>query len=322
MKISAPSLAVALIFFAQLISGCLIDSGNNSQTDDVSNDLLEDPPLYDCIDFQGLERCWHIHAPEGINKTTCGIISCPLVMDIHGFTDDVSRQMNVSGFDELANEFGFILVYPIGYETSWNAGWCCGEARDNSLDDVGLLLDIIDIVEENWSTDPNRVYVTGWSNGCAMTQKLVNSASHRITAAGCMAMYFIDDPSPEYQAVPIMEVHGVRDLFVHYGVGYGSSILFDGSLEGDEGAIQNMEYWAELNGCSGLTPDVEIIEWDYSVLGYTNCEHGSEVRLVSLNFAGHNPYLKDSPDQDIFPGNPTGIDTSRMVWEFVSQFSK
>ena len=135
-------------------------------------------------------------------------------------------------------------------------------------------------------------------------------------------MYLLDPEASNYSPVPMMEVHGVRDAVVHYGVLYGSSIIFDQSLKGDEGAIQNLERWAEMNGCSGSTPDVEIFEWDYSILGYTNCENNASVKLVSLNFAGHNPYLKDSPDQPTSTGNPTGIDTSRMVWDFMSQFSK
>ena len=137
-----------------------------------------------------------------------------------------------------------------------------------------------------------------------------------------MALYLLEPEADDYSPVPMMEVHGVRDLVIHYGASYGSSAFFDYSLDGNEGALQNMERWATMNDCTGSTPDIEIFEWDYSVLGYSNCENDAQVRLVTLNFAGHNPYKKDSPDQDELPGNPTGIDTSRMVWDFMSQFSK
>lgn len=304
------------------MSGCITANDSSNSDGETSSEVEELPPLEDCIEFDGLERCWQIYAPEGFSPAECAEISCPLVVDIHGFTDNVDRQRAISGFDDLADEFGFLVMYPMGHEASWNSGWCCGVAKDMELNDVGLIEQMVAFVQENWSTDPNRIYVTGWSNGCSMTQKMVNEASHLFAAAGCMAHYLLDLEAADYAPVPMMEVHGVRDAVVHYGVTYTNSLIFDLSLEGDEGAIQNMERWAEMNGCTGSTPDIEIFEWDYSVLGYSDCENNAQVRLVSINFAGHNPYLKDSPDQPTSTGNPTGIDTSRMVWDFMSQFSK
>ena len=318
------SLVLVLLLLGGALSGCITTNASSQSEGEMPIDSEELPPLEDCIEFEDMERCWQIYAPEGFSPTECLEISCPLVVDIHGYTDFGERQRAVSGFDDMADEFGFLVMYPIGSGSmgSWNSGWCCGDAKDMELNDVGLIENMVAIVQENWSTDPNRIYVTGWSNGCSMTQKLVNEASHLFAAAGCMAHYLLELEASDYTPVPMMEVHGVRDAVVHYGVTYANSLIFDRSLEGDEGALQNMERWAEMNGCSGSTPDVEIFEWDYSVLGYSDCENNAQVRLVSLNFAGHNPYKKDSPDQPTNTGNPTGIDTSRMVWEFMSQFSK
>lgn len=316
------SVALTLLLLSGAMSGCISTSDSSKSDGEEPIEDEELPPLEDCIEFEGMERCWQIYAPEEFSPSECAEISCPLVVDIHGYTDNVDRQRAISGFDDMADEFGFLVMYPIGHEASWNAGWCCGDAKDLGLNDVGVIEKMITIVQENWSTDPDRIYVTGWSNGCAMTQKMVNEASHLFAAGGCMALYLLEPESANYSPVPMMEVHGVRDAVIHYGVSYGSSAIFDFSLDGNEGALQNMERWAEMNGCSGSTPDVEIFEWDYSVLGYSDCDNNAQVRLVSLNFAGHNPYLKDSPDQETMPGNPTGIDTSRMVWDFMSQFSK
>ena len=54
-------------------------------------------------------------------------------------------------------------------------------------------------------------------------------------------------------------------------------------MEIAEVQISNMETWAEMNGCSGSTPDIEIFEYDYSIIGYAQCENNASVQLFTLN---------------------------------------
>ena len=39
-------------------------------------------------------------------------------------------------------------------------------------------------------------------------KKLANEVSQFFTAAGCMAHYLLETPSPNYSPIPIIEVHG------------------------------------------------------------------------------------------------------------------
>ena len=94
-----------------------------------------------------------------------------------------------------------IVVYPQGYENSWNAGWCCGEAKDEGIDDVGFITDLIDYISSNFSVDSSRIYSSGHSNGCAMPHKLASEASEIFAAVGCMALYLLETPSPTYTPV-------------------------------------------------------------------------------------------------------------------------
>ena len=314
---------VTAIFVATAFSGCL----DNEKENETGNNQDEVFISENCMNFENLERCWEIYAPQGINPTNCLTRSCPIVMDIHGFGGTPEMQKAVSSFDDLADEYGFLVVYPRGYENSWNSGWCCGEARNEGLNDVGFLVEMILEIEATWNTDPGKRYVTGLSNGCAMSQKLANNASHIFTAVGCMAHYLLEQPSPDYSPIPIMEVHGTLDPIVPYGTSYTSSALFANNLKGEEGAIKNLEVWSDMNFCSGSSPDLQIIEYDFSIIGYSQCQNDAEVRLLTLNFGGHNPYTKDYPIDDpilgpILTRNPTGVEVSRLVWEFMSKYSK
>jgi len=57
----------------------------------------------------------------------------------------------------------------------------------------------------------------------------------------------------------------------------------------------------------------------YSVQSFTNCANGTEVSLVTLYAADHNPYEES---YDVFPGNGGTVDTNGIAWAFLSRFSK
>ena len=88
------------MFAVTSFSGCLENEKENETANNQNETLIDD----NCMDFEGLERCWDIYAPQGINPTNCLTVSCPIVIDIHGFGGTPEMQKAVSGFDDLADE--------------------------------------------------------------------------------------------------------------------------------------------------------------------------------------------------------------------------
>ena len=43
-----------------------------------------------------------------------------------------------------------------------------------------------------------------------------------------------------------------------------------------QGAIQNLDYWADLNGCNGIAPELITINEDYDIRGYSQCDSNAE----------------------------------------------
>jgi poly(3-hydroxybutyrate) depolymerase len=82
-----------------------------------------------------------------------------------------------------------VIVWPNGVNRSWNAADCCGAAHARGVDDVGFLRALVARLSSEFPIDPTRVYVSGWSNGCMMAQRLAVEASDLIAAVGCMAGY-------------------------------------------------------------------------------------------------------------------------------------
>ncbi|MBT6509461.1 MAG: prolyl oligopeptidase family serine peptidase [Rhodospirillaceae bacterium] len=86
------------------------------------------------------------------------------------------------GWDELADAEGFAVVYPRGIENGWNDG------RDNTArwgdeappDDVAFFDVLLDRLVADSTADPDRVFVTGPSNGGMMTLRLACDRAGRI----------------------------------------------------------------------------------------------------------------------------------------------
>ena len=327
MKSTGLTFTVFLLLLTPL-SGCIEFKDEDIETSD-NQELIENS-IYSihCQEYDYLERCWKLLIPDSVNKDTL----VPLVVDIHGYTQDMDKHNNMTGFDEIAIEEGFIVVYPDGYENSWNAGdICCGVAHEEGIDDLSFLLGLVQNLIETQPVDKDRIYVSGWSNGCGMTQMLAVEASELFAAAGCMSFYLIAPPSSNYTPIPFMEIHGLLDDLIVYG-NAGLLTIFGQDTEWtEEGAIQNLEDWKNLNNCEGITPEIIITEDDYDIRGYSDCENGAEVRLMTLYYGGHNPYSKDCPDyqldspEDVIWScrkNPTGIESTRILWDFMNDFSK
>ena len=179
------------------------------------------------------------------------------------------------------------------------------------------------------SIDSDKIYASGWSNGCAMAQRLAMESSHIFAAVGCMSFYLLMTPVNTYSPIPIMEVHGFLDQVVLYESSVLSVPTNPESWTDPEavqtGAIENLYEWANLNGCTGLTPDYNDQQPLYSIQGFSNCENNSQVRLMTIFGAQHNPYAKDYAGEGLgmlLPGTQGLVQSSYVVWDFLSQFSK
>ena len=311
---------LTLLLISATLSGCL-SSDNDSSGDDADEippeGEFEGVDYVECMIHEDLERCWNVLVPSTVNLSK----EVPMIIDLHGNTLTMENQRALSEFDDIAEENGVIAVWPQGFENSWNAGYCCSAAGELGLNDTGLILEIVDRMVLNHTIDEDRIYLTGWSNGCALSQKLANEHSDRFAAIACMSYYLLDDPVPEYSPIPIMEIHGLVDQIILYS----NDAIHLPNIEAQEhGAIQNLMMWADMNGCQGNTPNSNSPSVFYSVQSFTDCETGSEVSLVTLYAADHNPY-EESYDPEgplIFIGNGGTVDTNGIAWEFLSRFSK
>ncbi|MEC9137852.1 MAG: PHB depolymerase family esterase [Candidatus Thermoplasmatota archaeon] len=334
------STAFSLILFSSMLTGCL-SNNEESQNDDHgesdagSNEYYENG-AYFCVDHGGLERCWQQHIPEGLDPGR----PVPLLIDMHGYASDSTNHKKLSSFDRIADEHGAIVVYPDGVlgrnlptdieeNQAWNAGWCCAHSAKNDVDDVGFIERVVNFTLEMHNVDSNRIYASGWSNGCAMAQRLAMESSHIFAAVGCMAMYLVNDPTEQYSPIPIMEVHGFLDQIVLYestilSIPFNEDMWTEPEAY-ETGAVENMFEWAGHNDCSGGVKTFEMNAL-YSIQGFDECANNATVKLMTIFAAQHNPYSNDNDDGTLigssFIGTQGLVESSEIVWDFLILHNK
>lgn len=110
----------------------------------------------------------------------------PLVIVLHGtFGNGYGmRQDTDYGFEKLANQHGFVVVYPDGVRSAWNdcRKYNRASARIMNIDDVGFLREVIRAEVAHNGTDPAKIFLFGFSGGAHMAYRMAWEAPQEIAA--------------------------------------------------------------------------------------------------------------------------------------------
>lgn len=112
--------------------------------------------------IDNLARQYEVVAPPGQRGPL------PMLMVLHGRLMNPTSVAAQTGFLPLAQQGKAVLVYPAGYQRSWNAGGCCGRAAAANINDTAFLAAVVADVMRHYSIDSTRSYLVGFSNGGRM----------------------------------------------------------------------------------------------------------------------------------------------------------
>lgn len=182
---------------------------------------------------QGIERDYILHLPG--DQAPSGAV--PLVVVLHGGGfGDAQTVLERFGFNDLADQEGFAVVYPNGYEAQWNDGRTGTLPAQAGIDDVGFIDLMLDDLIGQYDFDTQRIYVTGASNGGMMSMRLGVELSHRFAGIASVIANMpvdlidaLDGAQPDYPMHTLMMM-GTADPFVPYQGGEiaGGGPIFPG----------------------------------------------------------------------------------------------
>jgi polyhydroxybutyrate depolymerase len=151
----------------------------------------------------------------------------PIIIGLHGGGGSADQFARSSGLSRPANRQGYTVIYPegTGRAATWNGGYCCGSAQRNQVDDMAFLDAVIADATRRFGLNPERLYLTGMSNGAIMAETYAARHPGRVRAvagvAGTMDTGRIRVKGP----VPLLHIHGTADAMVPYAGGQGDSSL-------------------------------------------------------------------------------------------------
>jgi polyhydroxybutyrate depolymerase len=243
--------------------------------------------------------------------------NAPLLFVLHPSGGDGASMRDYSNyeFDELADANGFLVVYPDGFENTWND--CRGGSPFSSkalkIDDVGFIRRLIEHEVETRKIDRKRVFATGWSNGGQLAYRL--GLEHPEDFAGIAAVSASVpvkanlDCGETGKPVPAMVINGTADPINPFN---GGMVRLGGAQLGNVMSSEDTaRYWAKLLDVTAAPASADLPHKGgrTSVSSLTWMKDGKPVAVhYTVRNGGHALPLKGED-----------LDAPLAIWNFFSQ---
>jgi polyhydroxybutyrate depolymerase len=287
-----------------------------------------DHQQYHTLTVNGVERQYLIFIPTTYSPSQ----PVPLLLVLHGGSGNAKQFQDQTGFNQIAQQEGFIVVYPDGLGTFkyslhvWNSGYIKA-ASDMGTDDVGFLATLIENLEQTYSIDTSRIYLTGHSNGGMMTDRMAAEHPELFAAVAPVSSsiggkatpqsppYTIPTPS---QPVTVIRTHGLQDQNVLYNGGYSQSGFQVGERY-DDSENQSTTFWINNNKCQNSPAITNSTNGLITMERFTGGQNTTEVVLVTINGENH---FWENMNRAVQSEQFNGGSLSEMIWNLLKEYAK
>ena len=285
------------------------------------------------LDAGGAEHEVRVYVPT----TAASSSALPLVMNFHGLGSNGDQQAAFSGYEDLAEKEGFIVVHPTAVPSSADAqgrnSWETLATDDPAKDDFEFTNELLDLLIKDYCVDETRVYATGMSGGGLFTSQLVCQMSDRLAGAVSVAAIYFPESCDPAEAVPFWAIHGTDD----------PTVPFDGDLIGTRFEGQAFaellfstpipEQFAQFAAAMGCDLESKRLKTSTDIFSttYSGCDDGAPLVFLEVIGGGHawpsSPLTK--------PGSPLAqqlaqlqgyttfdIDATADAWAFFTQHTR
>jgi len=258
------------------------------------------------MEFDGLTRKYLEYVPASYDGTE----AFPIVLCLHGLGDNMNNFATI-GMNYIADTANFIVLTPEAvpdpnFGTAWNSGASySGIVLNPNVDDVGFLGALLDSTIANYNVSVNNIFVTGFSMGGFMTNRLACELNQRFKAcasvSGTMGASFSGSPA---SAIPFCHFHGTAD----------GTVAYVNNMYGND-AEELVDYWVGINNCDTTPiidsiPDVAADSKTVVHFIYPNGDDETSVEFYKI-IGGEHEWLS-TPTND--------ISYTIKIWEFFRKY--
>lgn len=227
--------------------------------------------------YGGLTRTWLVYAPPSYDGTR----AFPLVVALHGGGGTAERVAAEHGWDTVADRARVLVAYPngvlpLGPGYKWNIfSW------DDAPDDDGFLLALVERLGQDYLVDPDRVYMTGHSNGASMTNTFAFAHDDVLAAiapaqGSFMTSLGIDPNAPTHPRPS-------RPLPVWIWRGSTENQTVPGATEPRDVSDENQRlYWTQHNGATGPPVRTDVVVSGFRLVTDVYAGSPAETRFTEV----------------------------------------
>lgn len=294
----------------------LVDGSRNRR----SKDSRAAGPGARYLYVKGRRRSYHLYVPARLS----GKKGIPLVLAFHGGGGHGLRFRAATGFDQVADRFGFVVAYPNAVRY-WNDG---RPGTRGSPNDVQFVRKLIKHLVKETGVDAKRIYATGQSNGGLLALRLACELSDRIAAfapvLSSLPVAYRPRCRPK-RPLSILFINGTADRLIRWDGGE----IPAGTSFGKGGKVvsvpDTIHFFRTHNGCEE-TPSRQVArERDRNglsaeLLRFKNCRAGGDLALLKIRGGGHVWPGTRLPPQgrraELTGENSIDLDASLIIWKF------
>jgi poly(hydroxyalkanoate) depolymerase family esterase len=227
-----------------------------------------------------------------------------IVVANHWCTGSATDFYNGMQFDELANQYGYIVIYPSVTRSSK----CFDVASQASLSGTGgdsvSIKSMVDHVIGNYGGDPNRIYATGVSSGAMMTNVLLGVYPEVFKAgsayAGVPFTCFATTNGSEWNSdcatgtidrTPQQWGDAVRNANPGYSGPWPRMQIWHGTRDDAlyyPNFQEQIDQWTNVNGTDQAADYTDTPEPNWTRTRYGSTGGQAPVEAISMNGTDHN----------------------------------
>lgn len=280
------------------------------------------------LNWGGVDRQYLEYVPESYTGET----PAPVLFFLHGLGDDINNSFSSTNFKQIADEKGWILVYPqasdytltlpygIGsydFGTAWTAGVTIAVTftiygtpltfnvtLNDGVDDSGFLNSLVDEMENNYNVDADSVFFAGFSLGGFMCHRMAIEHGERINGIASVSGLVgtdMENLTPTAN-VNMLLAFGTSDQVISYDeatITYNDFGPYNVGLP----AESSVEWWRSFNNCDEEPvfeqyPDTQNDGLTFEMYSYLNGDNNSRVSFLKVNNGEHGWYSSGSFDVD------------------------
>ena len=230
----------------------------------VTKDPVRDLGMeYHYEEFDGWMREWYVYIPQSVRRNPDKKV--PLVLAMHGYTCTGEIYAGNSGWYDVAEKHGFIVVFPSALHAKVNMpeqglmpDWAPLNAwnvflENDRPDELKFFSFLLDKMIAEYPVDAHRVFATGHSWGSLMTEMLALGLTKRFAAVAPCSGAFFGGAYEKMTSLPYAAENGVQlPIWMFWGSDEEWLIPSEPTHENETGLT--VEQWLKRNGKADMIP--------------------------------------------------------------------